>query len=82
MTEVRLTAADVRRVCGVLPAATVQEILAAGADLEALEEAAAWAASDDEHTPARHLPPESPAGKIYEILAASDEFEEELRNRS
>lgn len=79
MTRSKLTTADVRRVCGPLPGSVVQEILGTGADLEALEEARSWASGDDEHTPERHLAPSSPAARVYAILAALDEREDDAR---
>jgi hypothetical protein len=69
-----LTYETVRRVCGDISDRKVSEILAVGGDLVALEEAAAWAAGDDETTPQRHMPPSSPAARFYEILAADEEF--------
>jgi hypothetical protein len=72
----------VRRVCGDIPDWKVAEILAVGGDLVALEEAVAWASGDDETTPERHLSPDSPAARFYEVLAADEEFaEDESRGR-
>lgn len=71
-----LTAADIRRLCGDISDETVAAILATGGDLAALETALAWAAGDDEHTAERHLAPSGAAGRIYEILAADEEFDE------
>lgn len=72
----RLTADDVRRICGDLPDWKLKEILASGADIDALEQAVAWSSGDDESTPMRHIPPGSPAARIYEVLAADEEFNE------
>ena len=79
-TEQRaLTPDEVRDVCGSIPDWKVEDIIDTGADLEALEEAAAWASGDDESTPLRHLPPHSPAGQVYDILMAGEEAEDEAR---
>lgn len=68
----KLTSEDVRRVCGRIPDWKVEDIIATGADLRALEEAAAWAAGDDETTPRRHLPPHGVAAQVFDILTAGE----------
>ena len=73
----RLTADDVRRVCGDVSAARVAAILACEPTLDDLTEAAAWLAGNDETTPRRHLEPHGAAALVYEILAADTEFEED-----
>lgn len=72
----KLTAEDIRRVCGAISDWKLKEILASGADLDALEQAVAWTSGNDETTPMRHIPPGSPAARIYEILLGSEEFDE------
>lgn len=74
---VRLTAADVRRVCGDASEARIVAILACEPTLDDLAEAAAWLAGNDETTPKRHLEPHGAAARVYEILAADTEFEED-----
>lgn len=76
MTDTKLTSDTVRRLCGGISDRKIEEILATGADLEALEEALAWSAGDDEHTPKRHLAPHGPAARIVEILVADDEYQD------
>ncbi|WP_417669660.1 hypothetical protein [Roseibium sp.] len=71
-----LTAELVRSVCGQLSDEKVRDILTTGAGLGELEEAMAWAAGDDEHTPLRHLPPEGAAAKAYDVLVAGEQDEE------
>ena len=70
---------EVRRVCGSIPDCKVEDIIATGAAVEALEEAAAWASGDEETTPLRHLPPHGPVGQVYDILMAGEEAEDEQR---
>jgi hypothetical protein len=74
-----LTPDKVRRVCGSITDRKVEDIIDTGADLEALEEAAAWASGDDESTPLRNLPPQSAPGRVYDILMAGEEAEDEER---
>lgn len=72
----KLTPAEVRSVCGNIPDWKVEDIITTGADIRALEEAAAWAAGDDETTPRRHLPPHGLSAQLFEILTAGDEPED------
>ena len=81
-TETRseyLSSELVRRLCGDIPDWKVAEILAVGGDLVALEEALAWASGDDETIPERHLSPNSPAARIYDVLTAGEEFTDDER---
>ena len=71
-----LTAEDIRRLCGDIPDWKIAEILGSGGDLAALELAKAWSMGDDETTPARHIPPESPAALILDVLTADEEDED------
>ena len=75
----KLSAADIRRVCGNIAGWKVSQIIATGGDMRALEEAAAWASGDDETTPRRHLPPHGAAAAIAEILMAGEEPDEGTR---
>ncbi len=76
VSQSQLTSSDVRRVCGNLPDWKITEILACGGDIAALEEAKVWSMGDDETTPERHLPPESAAAKILDVLLAEEEQDE------
>lgn len=82
MSARTLTTDDIHRVCGDISDRKVLEILGCGGDIDALEEAWAWAMGDDESTPSRHFPPGSPATCILEILIAGDEPDELESNRS
>lgn len=77
MTKAAISSADIRRICGDIADWKVAAIQAAGGDINALEEAVAWSSGDDETTPDRHLPPESPAAKIYAVLIADEEDDED-----
>lgn len=73
MSPIAITSDEIRRLCGDIPDWKVAAIEASGIDMSGLEEAVAWSTGDDENPPRRHLPPESAAARIYEILVADEE---------
>jgi len=79
MTSATIHAADIRRICGDIADWKVAAIQAAGGGIDALEEAVAWSSGDDESTPDRHLAPGSAAAKIYAVLIAGEEEEDDAR---
>lgn len=81
MTKPAISSTEIRRICGDIPDWKVAAIQAAGGDINALEEAVAWSSGDDETTPDRHLPPESAAAKIYAVLIAGEEEDEDYARR-
>lgn len=81
MTKPAISSTEIRRICGDIPDWKVAAIQAERGDINALEQAAAWASGDDETPPMRHLPPESPAGRIHAVLTAGEEEEEDFAQR-
>lgn len=81
MTKATIHAADIRRICGDIADWKVAAIQEAGGGIDALEEAVAWSSGDDENPPVRHLPPGSPAAKIYAVLIAGEEEDEDHAGR-
>lgn len=81
MTEAPIKSADIRRICGPIADWKVAAIQAAGGGIDALEEAVAWSSGDDENPPDRHLAPDSAAAKIYAVLIAGEEEDEDYARR-
>lgn len=74
----RATAADVRRIFGRMPDARLAAILAAGATVGELEEAAAWAAGESDVMGPLARPVVGPVATIYEIITTVEEqFDEQ-----
>lgn len=77
MSAAQVTAEEVKRLCGMLPDWKVVAIIETMGTIKDLEEAMAWSSGDDETTPHRHLRPQGAASRIYDILNADEEFDED-----
>jgi len=71
----RLSAPEIRRLCGELQDWKVAAIEATDATLEEVEEAAAWAAGDDEIKGDARRSLTGAAAAVYDLLALGDDFE-------
>jgi len=69
------TATEIRRLCGELQDWKVAAIEATGATIEEVEEAAAWAAGDDEILGDARRALSGGAAAVYDLLALADDFE-------
>lgn len=72
-----ITAHDVIEIVGPLTDARVTAIVATGATIEQLEEAAAWAAGESDVMGELERPVSGPVAAVYEILVAEEEFGED-----
>jgi hypothetical protein len=72
-----LTASEVRRLVGDVPDARVQAILATGATLEELEEAAAWASGESDVLGELERPLTGTIAQLYDILTIDEAYESE-----
>jgi hypothetical protein len=70
----QLTHRDIVRLFGDLNDHVVVEILEAGANLEQLEEAAAWLEGENDLMGDARLPLEGPAARVYGILVRDREL--------
>lgn len=68
------TASDAVEILGPLPDARIAAILATGATVRQLEEAAAWAAGESDVMGQMRRPVSGPVAAVYEILTANEAF--------
>ncbi|MDH3229594.1 MAG: hypothetical protein OEN55_07375 [Alphaproteobacteria bacterium] len=71
------TASDVAEILGPMPDARIAAILATGATLEQLEEAAAWAAGESDVMGGMRRPVIGPVAAVYDILTADEVLAED-----
>lgn len=76
--SMRVTAGEVRRLCGEIEDIKVTEIVATGATVQELEEAFACLHGDDSAMAEMQRPLSGRAAQIYDILAPEEEPEEEM----
>jgi hypothetical protein len=69
-----LTREDIIQVLGQVPDARAASILATGATVEELEEAAAWAAGESDVMGKLQRPASPIVGAVYDILTAEEKF--------
>lgn len=72
-----VTAQDVIEILGPLAAARVTAIVATGATVGQLEQAAAWAAGESDAMGELERPVSGPVAAVYDILTAEEEFAED-----
>lgn len=72
-----VTARDVIEIIGPLADARITAIVATGATMEQLEEAAAWAAGESDAMGELERPVSGPVAAIYDILTAEEVFSED-----
>lgn len=72
-----ISARDVISVLGPIPDARVTAIVATGATVEQLEEAAAWAAGASDAMAELERPVSGPVAAIYDILTAEEELQQD-----
>lgn len=82
MTEVdrnhtKATADDALEILGPLPDERIAAILATGATVRQLEEAAAWAAGESDVMGQMRRPVSGPVAAVYDILTANEAFAED-----
>jgi hypothetical protein len=70
-------AGDVVHILGQMPDARIAAILSTGATIAQLEEAAAWAAGENDVMGDMRRPITGPVAAVYEILTADEAFAEE-----
>ena len=71
------TATDVVEILGPMPDARIAAILATGASLEELEEAAAWAAGESDVMGEMRRPVVGPVAAVYDLLTADEALAED-----
>jgi hypothetical protein len=71
------TAGDVVEILGPMPDARIAAILATGATLEQLEEAAAWAAGESDVMGDLRRPVIGPVADVYDIITADEVLAED-----
>ena len=75
--HVKATASDAAEILGPLPDERIAAILATGATVRHLEEAAAWAAGESDVMGQMRRPVSGPVAAVYDILTANEAFAEE-----
>ncbi len=73
----KATASDAVEILGPMPDARVAAILATGATVEQLEEAAAWAAGESDVMGELRRPVIGPVAEVYDILTADEALAED-----
>lgn len=73
----KATASDAVEILGPMPDARVAAILATGATVEQLEEAAAWAAGESDVMSELRRPVIGPVAAVYDILTADEALAED-----
>ena len=73
----KATASDAVEILGPMPDARIAAILATGATVEQLEEAAAWAAGESDVMGDLRRPVIGPVAEIYEILTTDEALAED-----
>lgn len=73
----KATASDAVEILGPMPDARIAAILATGATVEQLEEAAAWATGESDVMGDMRRPVSGPVAEVYEILTADEAFAED-----
>jgi len=73
----KATADDAVEIFGPLPDARIAAILATGATVRQLEEAAAWAAGESDVMGQMRRPVSGPVAVVYDILTANEAFAED-----
>lgn len=73
----KATAADIVEILGPLTDARMTAILATGATVSQIEQAAAWAAGESDVMGQLRRPASGPVAEVYEILTADDYFLED-----
>lgn len=73
----KATASDVLEILGPMPDARIAAILATGATIKQLEEAAAWAAGESDVMGEMRRPVTGPVAGVYEILTADEALSED-----
>ena len=73
----KATASDTVEIFGPMPDARIAAILATGATVEELEEAAAWAAGESDVMGDMRRPVVGPVAAVYEILTAEEALAED-----
>ncbi len=71
------TASDVEEILGPMPDARIAAILATGATVRQLEEAAAWATGESDVMGELRRPVSGPVAAVYDILTADEAFAED-----
>ena len=71
------TASEAVDILGPMPDARIAAILATGATIEQLEEAAAWAAGESDVMGEMRRPVSGPVAAVYEILTADEALAED-----
>ncbi len=77
MSTQKITRDDIIHLFGEVNDHRVVEILDTGADMEELEETAAWLADESDAMSDARLPLTGRAGQVYEILARDKEWAEQ-----
>ena len=73
----KATASDALEILGPMPDARIAAILAAGAIIEQLEEATAWAAGESDVMGDMRRPVAGPVADVYELLTADEALAED-----
>jgi len=73
----KATAADIVEILGPLTDARMTAILATGATVSQIEQAAAWAAGESDVMGQLRRPASGPVAAVYEILTADEYFLED-----
>ncbi len=71
------TASDVLEILGPMPDERIAAILATGATVRQLEEAAAWATGESDVMGELRRPVSGPVADVYDILTADEAYAEE-----
>ncbi len=71
------TASDVLEILGPMPDERIAAILATGATVRELEEAAAWATGESDVMGELRRPVSGPVADVYDILTADEAYAEE-----
>lgn len=75
--RIQATADDAVEILGHLPDERIAAILATGATVQQLEEAAAWAAGESDVMGQMRRPVSGPVAAVYDILTANEVFAED-----
>ncbi len=73
----KAAASDILQICGKLTDARVAAILAIGATIEQVEEAAAWASGESDVMGQLRRPVSGPVAEIFDVLTADELYGED-----